>query len=106
MPDGGDDPTLGEVARVVHRLEQALSEFRSEMRTMVEARVSKEAHAAGMEVVHSELRALSERTTKAEARVDSIEDERDRTRLAITVALLTALAAPIVVALLLGGGAR
>lgn len=98
-----EDPTLGEVARGVGRLEQTLAEIRTEMRTALDARVSKEAHSAEMATIRAVHDAMSARLTNVEVRTQQVEDERDRTRLAVTVALLTALVAPIVVALLLKG---
>lgn len=104
MVDGGEEAqSLGEVARGVHRLEATLADFRSEIRTLIDAKVSKEAHSAEMGTVRAQHEALAARVSQAEVRLQNVEDERDRTRLAVTVALLTALVAPIVVALLLKG---
>ncbi len=104
MSDGGEDiQTIGEVGRGVDRIERQLGEFRTEVRTLIDAKVSKEAHDAEMATVRARAEAADARVTKLEMGLKAVEDERDRTRLAITVALLTALAAPIVVALLLKG---
>lgn len=104
MSEAAEDvPTIGEVGRGVDRIERQLGEFRAEVRTLIDAKVSKEAHSAEMATVHARSEATDARVTKLEIALKAVEDERDRTRLAITVALLTALAAPIVVALLLKG---
>ena len=98
-----DDQSLGEVARGVNRLETALEAMRTEFQRAVSEHVTVGVFEARMETARERLRAAEDRLSQNETRLQGIEDERDRVRLALTVAILTALLAPIVVVLLLRG---
>lgn len=84
-------------------MEQSLSGFRSEIQSLIADRVTIDTFNARMETQRQAVEGLRERVAANETRTQSMEDERDRTRLALAVAIITALLAPIVVALLLRG---
>jgi hypothetical protein len=103
MAADDDVQSLGEVARGVVRVEQAIETMRAEFQRAVAEHVTVGVFEARMETARERLRAVEDRMTASEANLKAIEDERDRVRLALTVAILTALLAPIIVVLLLRG---
>lgn len=103
MSESADEQSLGEVARGVNRVETAIETMRAEFQRAVAEHVTMAVFEARMETARERLSAAEARLTATGVRLQNIEDERDRVRLALTVAILTALLAPIVVALLLKG---
>lgn len=93
MPDGGEDEvTLGEVSRNLAAMRRDFGERFTELATTMGQHVT-------IQLYQVEIAAIRDRLTASESKVQRIEDERDRMRLA----MFTAIVAPIVVALIVGG---
>ena len=91
LEGGGDDITIGELARSIQGLRADLAAYRAETQAQMAQMVS-------LQLYQSEMAALSARVAGNETKLERIDEERDRWRLAI----FTAVVAPIVVALIVG----
>lgn len=90
-PNGDDDVTIGELSRSLTALRAELSLWRTELSATLSTHVS-------LQLYQSEMHALTHRLASTEDRLEKIEDERDRVRMAV----FTAIVAPIVVAVIVG----
>ena len=101
--EGSDDISPREIRDGLKRVEDSVREARTEFQAAIAQHVTAAVFEARMETVMIRVLAADQRSLDNEIHIQRQEDERDRVRIAVFIAVFSSIVGPIILAVLVKG---